>query len=691
MRRGLRFFTSGVVAVAATFLGGCRRESFRGAPVVLITIDTLRADHLPAYGYGGVETPAIDALRKDGILFRNAYSHVPLTLPSHASIMTGLLPPRNGVRDNLGYSLSSSRATIASLLRGSGYATGAAVSAVVLASSTGISAGFDAYDDDITSLGEWNIGNVQRSGFETEKIAEKWIEKQGAKPFFYFLHLYEPHTPYTPPEPYLSRYRSSPYDGEIATADAVVGRFVAFLREKQLYDRSLVVLLSDHGEGLGQHGEDEHGLLLYRETLHVPLLLKLPGARRSGTTIDGPAGLVDVLPTVAGALGVAIPRETDGVSLLAEGRDATRRIYSETFYPRYHFGWSDLAALTDDRYGYIHGAVDELYDLAADPGELHDLAPGLPPSLRARRNALLSMDRPEHAPGAADPEQVKKLASLGYLGSGPAAAPSGPLPDPRSHLSELHDIRTGFTLMNQNRLDEARKLFASVAQRNPGMVDAWSYLANAAHKEGRDREALEALRTLDRLQPGSGSTLSMMSQVLYDLGEREDARLFAERSIVLNGPVEAHEVLAAIAVEKKDFDTAEREARLVIARNRNRPQAGILLARSLRGRGDLAGALAQLDETEAHLPPGSHVSDLAYLRGDILARLDRTTEAEHAFRQEIETFPENPAGWTGLALLDASQGRSTEARALLSRMVQTAPGPRSRAAAAATLRVLSGN
>lgn len=679
-----------ILVAAVTLLGGCHRNGFQGAPVVLISIDTLRADHLPAYGYSGVATPAIDAFRKDAILFRNAYSHVPLTLPSHVTLMTGLLPPRNGVRDNLGYSLPSSRATIASLLRGVGYGTGAAVSAVVLASSTGISSGFDAYDDDISSFGEWNLGNVQRSGFDTEKVAESWIEKQGARPFFYFLHLYEPHTPYAPPEPYRSRYRSSPYDGEIATVDAVVARFVSFLRARGLYDRSLILLLSDHGEGLGQHGEDEHGLLLYRETLHVPLLVKLPGSRRSGTTVDAPVGLVDVLPTVAGALAVPVSGATDGVSLLGERRDAARRIYSETYYPRYHFGWSDLASLTDDRYAYIHGPADELYDIVADPGELRDLALGLPPALRARRNALLGMNRPEQAPGAADAEQARKLASLGYLGSGPAAAPSGPLPDPRAHLGELHDLRTGLTLMNQGHPDDARRLFESIVRRNPQMVDAWSYLANAAHKEGRDRDALQALRVLDRLQPGSGSTLSMMSQVLYDLGDKPAARLSAERSIVLNGPVEAHEVLAAIALERKDFDEAEKEARIAIGKNRNRPQAGILLARSRRGRGDLPGALTQLDETRSRFPAGSHVSDLEYLRGDILARLGREAEAERAFRQEIESFPGNPPGWTGLALLFASQGRSEEARELLSRMVRAAPGPRSSAAAAATLRVISG-
>ena len=678
-----------LLAAAAGLLAGCRRDRFGAAPVVLISIDTLRADHLPAYGYAGVATPAIDALRKDAILFRNAYSHVPLTLPSHVTLMTGLLPPQSGVRDNLGYTLSPTRPTIASLLKQASYPTGGAVSAVVLAASTGIARGFDAYDDDFSSVSEWNLANVQRSGFDTEKIAESWIGNQGKKPFFYFLHLYEPHTPYTPPEPYRSRYAASPYDGEIAAADAVVGRFVAFLRERGLYDRSLVFLLSDHGEGLGEHGEDEHGLLLYRETLHVPLLVKLPGSKRAGSSVARPVGLVDILPTIASALGLPSPTPSDGVSLLGADAAAGRNVYSETYYPRYHFGWSDLAALTDDRYAYIHGVADELYDLAADPRELHDLGAGLPPALRSRRNALLAMSRPEQAPGSADAEQVRKLASLGYLGTASVPKGAGPLPDPRAHLSELHDLRVGLRLLGEGRAAEARRQFETIVKRNPAMVDAWSHLANAAHKEGQDREALDALRALDRLQPNSGATLSMMAEVLYDLGEKSEARLAAERSIVLGGPAEAHEVLAALALEEKNWEVAETEARRAISARGNRPQAEILLARVRKARGDLPGALAQLDETRAHLGKDERVSDLEYLRGDALARLGRDAEAEAAFRAEIEGFPKNPAGWTGLALLYAGQGRFPDAREVLARMVRAAPGPRSAAAAAATLRVIT--
>ena len=403
----------------------CRaRDTFPKAPVVIVSIDTLRADHLPAYGYARVETPALDALRRDSILFESAYSHVPLTLPSHVALLTGLLPPQNGVRDNVGYFLASDHATLAELLRKAGYGTGAAVSAVVLAKTSGVGRGFDFYEDSVeaTAPGQ-SLGAIQRSGTETEALAERWIEENGASPFFFLLHLYEPHTPYAPPEPYASRYRDRPYDGEIAAADAVVGRFVSFLKERGLYERAVVIFLSDHGEGLGDHGEEEHGLLLYREDLRVPVFLKLPGNRRAGEKVARPVGLIDVLPTVAALVGVQPPAGLPGTSLLSSAAPgAARSIYSETLFPRYHFGFSDLAALTTDRYAYIRAPRPELYDIVADPAQKRDLAAGMPQPFRALRAELERMNRPRQAPGTSDPEQVRKLAALGYIGQ---ASPSG--------------------------------------------------------------------------------------------------------------------------------------------------------------------------------------------------------------------------------------------------------------------------
>ncbi|MCU1348184.1 MAG: hypothetical protein JWO56_1214, partial [Acidobacteria bacterium] len=241
--------------------GGTATPSYPNAPVIVISIDTLRADHLPAYGYRGVETPNIDRLRNDAILFTHAYSHVPLTLPSHVALLTGELPPDNGVRNNIGFSFDPAKhSTIPTLLKEKGYATGAAVSAYVLRGNSGLAKAFDFYDDDIAVKTGEVVGRLQRPGAESEAIAEKWIDARAQRPFFFMLHLFEPHSPYEPAPEFRARYAGAPYDGEIATADAVVGKFLDYLKQRGIYDRATIVLLSDHGEGLNEHGEDEHGI-----------------------------------------------------------------------------------------------------------------------------------------------------------------------------------------------------------------------------------------------------------------------------------------------------------------------------------------------------------------------------------------------------------------------------------------------
>src|SRR6202521_757107 len=296
------FATTVLLFAMSLVAAGCGRApggasaagTWKDAPIVLISIDTLRSDHLPAYGYRRVETPAIDALRRDAVLFTRAYSHVPLTLPSHCSILSGRLPGDHGVRDNVGYHFdAATHQSLPMVLKQAGYATGGAVSAYVLRVETGISRGFDFWDSQVAMQFSAGLAQSRRPGQETARLALDWLHGVAGRPFFLFLHLYEPHSPYTPPEPFASRYKDSPYDGEIANADAVVGGVLAELRRLGVYERAVGVLLSDHGEGLGEHGEAENGMLLYRTTLQVPLLLKLPGARRGGTRGAAPARRVE--------------------------------------------------------------------------------------------------------------------------------------------------------------------------------------------------------------------------------------------------------------------------------------------------------------------------------------------------------------------------------------------------------------
>jgi len=663
----------------------CSRPAsvFRGAPVVLICVDTLRADRLPVYGYGKVATPALDALARDSIVFDNAISHVPLTLPSHVSLFTGLLPFQHGVRDNLGFRLSTAHPTLATILRKSGYAAGGAVSAVVLDHGSGVSEGFDYWEDAIEARDVAQaIGQVQRPGDETARLLETWIAGQPEKgKFLAFLHLYEPHSPYDPPEPFRARYRGQPYDGEVAAADAVVGRFLDFLKEKKLYDRSLVVFLSDHGEGLGDHGEDEHGILLYREEIRVPLFVKLPGAKLSGKRVAQPVQLADVFPTVLTALGEKPPEGLPGRSLVdfVGGTGTTaRRVYSETLYPRYHFGWSDLASLTDDRHQYIHGPRAELYDWRADPFEKNDLAAGLPPAFRSMRAELVGINRPLQSPGASDPETVKKLASLGYIGAAAPVSDEKDLPDPKDRLGTIDQLKDASRLVSEFRDGEAIALLSKLSRENPRMLDVWETLARVLRRSGRTREALEALERADRLAPGTPQVMLGLAGLHREAGDFDKARALARAAGEAGAPG-FREELASIALAAGDLEAARREAEAVLAANVQARAPRLVLARVALAGGDVKGAFAQvdgairLDRQSGRTPAVGFRS----MRGDLLARLGKEKEAEQDFRAEVASYPENLDGWARLALLSASQGRPGEPGGILSEMTSRVPTSRS--------------
>jgi len=359
----------------SAILTACRRPSASATcadcSVLLVSIDTLRADRLPAYGYAKGRTPRLDALARRGIVFEEAYSHCPLTLPAHASLLTGLLPPRHGVRDNVGFTLEQEHRTLAARFKAAGFRTGGAVSAFVLRRQTGIAEGFEEYDDALESEGAVeSLAAVQRDGAVAVDSLARWIEGLAGARFFAFLHLYEPHSPYSPPE----RFRGAdPYDGEVAYVDELVGRLIDRLKGRE---RLIVAVTSDHGEGLGDHGEAEHGIFLYREAVRIPLLLRLPRDAGAGTRVASPVAQVDIPATLLDLAGLSA-EGLDGISLrpaLAGGDVPARRVYSETFYPRYHFGWSELQAVTEGRFRFIRAPRPELFDLLRDRGEKRNVA-----------------------------------------------------------------------------------------------------------------------------------------------------------------------------------------------------------------------------------------------------------------------------------------------------------------------------
>ncbi len=670
-----------------------------GTPVLLISIDTLRADHLPAYGYRGVETPAIDRLRRDAVLFENAYTAVPLTLPSHCSILTGLPPAGHGVRDNIGYRLDTARTpTLADRLRPLGYATGAAVSAYVLRGATGLGAAFDRYDDGIEFVADETLGQLQRPATETARAAAAWIDAHRAQPFFYFVHFYEPHAPYEPPEPWKSRYRERPYDGEIATVDAAVGVLLDHLRQIGVYDRAVVVLLADHGEGLGDHGEKEHGVLLYRETIRVPLLLKLPlklqaasaaapAAGRPGGRVTPPVSLLDVVPTVAEILGLEPPAGLPGRSLLATERqpaDAARRLYSETFYPRLHFGWSALTALTGARYSYIEGPDPELYDLAADPGERDNIRDRERRVYADMKRELATHAAELAAPEKASAEDAAKLASLGYSAHAVKAG-AGPLPDPKRAIAALPLVKKAYETAAAGDHAGAIAILADLVGRYPAMLDARFQLASNLAAVGRYEEALAQYdKAIEYAPAAADGMLLEKGRIDLRLARYDEAEKYA-RAALPAMPAEAHELLGSVALARGAVDAALAEAELAVhAEAVPRADSLLLLAQVHLQRNEPAPALALLEPLHQKVAAGhAPMPSLEFLRGDALARLARNDEAEAAFRASIRLYPRDWRAYTSLAFLYASERRGNDIDPVLDAMVAANPGRDTYLAAAA--------
>ncbi|HSL85080.1 MAG TPA: sulfatase-like hydrolase/transferase, partial [Thermoanaerobaculia bacterium] len=684
-RRAAALSLAAPLALAAACGGDRDRDVPRvpeGTPVVIVSVDTLRSDRLPMYGYGAVETPALDAFRDDAILFEHAYAHVPLTLPSHVSLLSGLLPPEHGVRDNLGYEARpESHAWLPRILREEGYRTGAAVSSFVLRASTGFASGFDFYEDDILQR-SWQIGESQRTGDKTLAASREWLRSVHREPFFFLFHIYEPHQPLTPPEPFASRYED-PYDGEVASADAIVGELFAELRELGVYDRALIVFLSDHGEGLGDHGLTEHGPFLYREQIQVPLVVKLPGGELAGTSVAAPAQLVDLAPTILGLLGLELPGPLPGSSLVAlatAAEPAPRTIFGETLYPRVQFGWSELSSAIQYPYHLIQGPDPELYDLAADPGETRNVLRDERRRYASLRDALEDYDGEYRPPSRVeDPEVRARLAALGYLGGGGPGTES--LADPKSKLGVLEALADAVRQGQTGRPERAVELYRRILEEEPGMTTAWEYLGNNLLRLGRNEEALDAYRRQMELSQGSSVAALNVAGALLRLGRLEEAEEHA--LLAAEDYPQAWDTLAQIALRQEDVAKAEGYLEHA-ASDSAQPGLRVTRAEVLVAQGRPEEALEVVAEVEETVRREGLDPELArglyVIRGEALASLGRGEEAAAAFRREIELFPHELSAYSRLALLYALVGEGQSSAQILRRMVPRGGGRGSRRA-----------
>jgi len=524
------------------------RKSFSKPDVLLITVDTLRADHIGVYGAKNVQTPTIDGLAHKGILFEHAYSQVPLTLASHTSLLTGTFPFHNGVQDFTGQPLKPEIRSVAQSLQAQGYDTAAIVSSYVLDRSWGLNRGFDLYYDVFkgSSFLENDPGLVERKAGPSVDEALQWLRRSRSKPFFLWLHLYDPHSGYEPPEPFRTRFADSPYDGEIAYADHELGRLVAYLKQRGWFDRMLIVLASDHGESLGEHREKEHGFFVYHSTLHVPLVVKPPlSSGIQAHHVPDPVAIMAIAPTILGILKLRDPIqqqfETD--SLLAPNAAESPGVYSESFYSFSSFGWSPVRTINNRSYQFIEAPKPELYDLRTDPEEKQNLIASQPAVASVLNQELRNLVL-RYAPhdsraggGQLDPEAVEKLRALGYMAyRSPVSAAdlAAGLPDPKDKILDFNTLLEGVDAGKLGDLNRERALLAQVQEHNPGMYLVPFLLGEAALKASDWKAAQESLERSLKLNPNFDQAMTALARALHQQGKNNEAIQWLEKALQEN-------------------------------------------------------------------------------------------------------------------------------------------------------------
>jgi len=582
LRRFGRSVMRPLVALSLLLLGLAFVPAWAGRQqtnVILVTVDTLRADHVNAYGYDLAVTPSIDALAEDGALFENVIVQTPITLPSHASIFTGTYPIFHGLQDVVGR-LREDVPTIAEWFRERGYTTAAFVGASVLMSHWGLNRGFDVYEDyfEIEALSQVDFSRAERPADRVVDLASKWITEMEAKPFFLWLHLYDPHDPYIPPEPYATDFKDRLYDGEIAFTDAMLGRFFETLKKRGLYKDSMIVFTSDHGESLGEHEEAYHAYYVYEASLRVPLIFRLPaglakGRFAAGLRVSNQVRSVDIAPTIIQLLGHPVPSWVQGESLVAmmAGKRSNRMLpaYAETHYPRIHFGWSPLFSYSDGVHKFIEAPVPELYDLKKDPGELANLYSRRQALANQLREELHSLQRTflrpsqEHADGAKgelDPETIERLKSLGYVAFSSGATTSGQetdFPDPKLKIKTYNQLNRAISLTREGKREQAVSILRRVAAQEPEMPIVHFLLGTEYFDSGLYLKAIEQFNETIMRNPDSNVARFNLARSYSRAGLPDRAQQVARRLLEIEpSHFGARHLLAVVLSKKRRFDEA---------------------------------------------------------------------------------------------------------------------------------------
>jgi arylsulfatase A-like enzyme/Flp pilus assembly protein TadD len=681
-------------ALVAYLLLRPRRPDFarlrggRDFNVILVTVDTLRADKIGCYGNTLVRTPTIDAFAASGIRFEDCITQAPLTLPSHTTILTGTLPIHHGVRDNGGFVVPSELVTMGEVFKARGYATSAFVAAYVLDSKWGLDQGFDTYFDkfDLSRFDKISLGEVQRPANEVIDEALGWLERNKDGRFFAWIHLYDPHTPYGPPEPFNSEYPQSPYLGEIAFADSQLARLKGFIDRNGLGDHTFLVLAGDHGESLGEHQEQTHGFFVYQAALHVPLIVVTPFPGLRGVISGETVGLVDILPTVCEMTGIAVPAGVQGTSLVPSffrpGARADRLAYSETFYPRYHYGWSDLRSVQDGRYKLILAPVPELYDLDLDPREQKNLVyleKQVFEDLSARAEALMAeagRNALEVDLGKVDEETREKLAALGYVGSfmDSSKLAGKKLADPKDKIVIFNELSRAREAGLEGDAEEAIRRIQAIIAEDPTIADAYFSLGNVLNRARRFEEAGEAFKKSLELKPDDSFAAINIALSYQALGRADEAEAF-----VLDYMARGFEdsqlyfLLGNLRVRRNDPDKAivyftkclELNPRSASAHN---GLAAVYLNREAEG--DLARAEEQLSAAAAINPT---LLSLRYNKAQLREKQGRLAEAADLYLAELEDAPKTYKALYNLSRVYRLMGREDDELETLKRTIEVEP------------------
>ncbi|MEW5802527.1 MAG: tetratricopeptide repeat protein [bacterium] len=651
------------------------------ANVLLITIDTLRADHLGCYGYGGVQTPSIDGMARSGVQFTHAYTPVPITLPSHTTIMTGQYPIQTGVRDNGTFRVSEHSTTLARALHQHGYRTAAFVSAYVLDSRYGLDQGFDSYDDALDPKEKVAFLDSERSAEQVTQSAMSWISRNADSTFFTWVHYFDPHANYHPPSPFAEQYKGHPYDGEIAYTDHWIGVLLDHLQALGILDDTLVVLTSDHGEGLGEHSEKTHAIFIYDTTLHVPLIMRYPKKLPEGKTIAEFVRTLDIMPTILPLAGLPTPDSCEGIDLteVIQGKKDSLglSLYLETLYPQINHGWSPLEGIRTRDWKYILAPRPELYHLARDPSEMNNLAGQQADNaswqqqwamqLEQLKKRITSKKSPEGTHVALDPEAKERLRSLGYVwtrsqepadqsqdeasSSDQHPASSGTLhslhslPDPKDMIKVQDEIDLAASWINEKEYEKAKGILVPVSRQNPADLFVRFLLGQVyTFLKEWDLARMEFLQVINRSQ-----SLSSSASAGY-----ADARI----------------CLALVYLEQGEYEKAIGELTRSLESNADHYQIfyNLGLACTRLDRPDQA--LTWFDRALVLKPDQPDVHNN---RGVILAGQGKIKKAVEAYRRAIELDRENPRPYQNLAALYRQQGEWAKAGKTLDQALRHNP------------------